>query len=129
MKTLITELSNEICVSVNDIMRLQQTMPQDLYTGVGKRTWFTEEGVEFIRKHFTGPHYNSSTLIGIVIGKCPNPRFVYVKIPNKEGKIVVKIPTRLAGKMDGKRIGVEKLDHDGQISYQWCKIDENASLA
>jgi hypothetical protein len=69
MKTLITDLSNEFCISVNELMAFQQTMPADTYTGVGKRTWFTEEGVNLIRHHFTGPHCNSSLLVGQVIEK------------------------------------------------------------
>ena len=123
MKTLITDVSNEFCISINDLMVFQQTMPPETYTGVGKRTWFTEEGVNLIRHHFTGPHCESSLIIGQVIGKCPNPRFVYATIPNHEGKVFVKIPTRLIGKLDKKRIGIEKIVHGDEVSYQWAKVD------
>jgi hypothetical protein len=128
MKVLITELANEICVSVNEIMVFQQTMSPDLYTGVGKRTWFTIEGVNEVKKHFTGPHFDSHIMSGVVLGQCRNPRFVYAKIPNVEGKVVVKIPARLSGKLDKKRIGIEKLVHGAETSYQWVKIDQNASV-
>lgn len=128
MKVLITELSNEICVSVNEIMVFQQTMSPELYTGVGKRTWFTLEGVNAIKSHFTGPHFESTVETGVVLGQCKNPRFLYVKIPSVDGKVAVKIPARLVGKLDKKRIGVEKLVHGAETSYQWVKIDQNASV-
>lgn len=129
MKTLITDLSNEFCISVNELMVFQQTMPPETYTGVGKRTWFTEEGVELVRKHFTGPHCESSLIVGQVIGQCKNPRMVYAVIPNHEGKIVVKIPARLVGKLDKKRIGIEKIVHATETLYQWAKVDQNASVS
>lgn len=128
MKVLITELSNEICVSINEIMVFQQTMSPELYTGVGKRTWFTLEGVNAIKSYFTGPHFESTVETGVVLGQCKNPRFLYVKIPSVDGKVAVKIPARLVGKLDKKRIGVEKLVHGAETSYQWVKIDQNASV-
>lgn len=129
MKTLITDLSNEFCISVNELMAFQQTMPPETYTGVGKRTWFTTEGVDLIRKEFTGPHCESSFIIGKVIGQCRNPRMVYAVIPNVEGKVVVKIPSRLVGKVEGKRIGIEKIVHETETIYQWAKVDQNASVS
>jgi hypothetical protein len=129
MKTLITDLSNEFCISVNDLMVFQQTMPTKTYTGVGKRTWFTEEGVELVRKHFTGPHCESSLIVGQVIGQCKNPRMVYATIPNQEGKVIVKIPARLVGKLDKKRINIEKIVHATETLYQWAKVDQNANVS
>lgn len=121
MKVLITELANEIMVSVNDLMVYQQSMNPDLYTGVGKRTWFTLEGVKTIKEHFSGPHVEASTLQGVVIGQCPNRWFVYATIAGQEGKVTVKIPKRYRGKLDKKRILVEKLVHGTEVSYQFVK--------
>lgn len=121
MKVLITELANEIMVSVNDLMVYQQTMNPDHYTGVGKRTWFSIEGVKVIKDHFCGPHVDATTLQGVVIGQCPNPRFVYATVAGQEGKVTVKIPNRYRGKLDKKRILVEKLVHGTEVSYQFVK--------
>ena len=117
MKVLITELANEICVSINELMVFQQTMNKEHYTGVGKRTWFTLEGVEAIRKHFTGPHVSGKMMRGVVLGQCPNKNFVFAKVDGKEGKVFVRIPKRLVGKvLDRRNILIEELTHEGADS-------------
>lgn len=124
MKVKIGELAKQFNVSIEELFKFrdEKLLPEQ-WTGTGKNTYFTEKAVEQFELSREVPLAVPSILDAYVIHEARNPRWVYAKIANMDGKKPVAIPHRLKGFLINKMIKVEAIkDANGEITYRHCSL-------
>lgn len=118
MKTVFTDICINYGVKPNDLLMFVQKMNPEHYSGVGRRTWFTEEGVAAIKKEFGLGDDKEGTIRALVIGTCPNKQWLFIKPNGENRRAAMRIPRRMIGKLDKKQVCARPID-DGK--YEWVK--------
>lgn len=122
MKVKITDLAQELNVTVNELLKLKDTkLTPDDYSGKGKATWFTAEAVQVLRDALEIPELTPDRKSGVVLREARNPNYVYVLLEGVDGKVPVCIPRRMQGRITGKRIVVELITSTTGTSYRYVK--------
>lgn len=121
MKTKIDVVAGQLGTTVNELLSLKDKLTNEQWSGRGKNTWFTEEGIEVLRLALDIPEAVPDKARGIVLHAARNPNYVYVKLHGREGKVPVCVPRRLKDSLTGKNINVEIITDDTGTSYRYVK--------
>lgn len=122
MKVRITELAQQLGVSVNTLLQAKETkLTREDYSGNGKNTWLTPDGVRVLREALEIPELTPDRAAAVVLHEARNPNYVYAQLVGKEGKVPVCIPRRMQGRINGKRIVVEIITDTRGTSYRYVK--------
>jgi hypothetical protein len=121
-KKRINQLAEEFDVSINDLMRLKVKLDPSEWKGVGRNTWFTEEGAERLRLALDIPLAVPDQLNGKVLRSARNPNWVYAKIQGLEGAHPVAIPRKLKDKLIGKTIAIHAIEDTKGITYRHASL-------
>ena len=123
MKTRITELADEMKVSVNELMLLKQSkLTEDEYSGAGKNTWFTPKGVEMIKLALDIPELSPDCKYATFLHDAPNGRWVYAKIEGVDGKRAVLIPRKFRDKLKNKRFPIHVITDSKGTTYRYATL-------
>lgn len=120
-KMRLTTLAKQLGMDYNKLIGLKgQKLSPHHFSGMGKYTWLTPEGVELLKLAVLAPLAVPDKLTAIVLSPARNPRWVYAKLTGKDGRVPVAIPRKLiADRMVGKIIPVEAItDATGQTTYR-----------
>ena len=117
-KTQITTLAEEWDINIDRLIKLKtKKLLASQYTGTGKNTWITEDGVEVLRLATVAPLAVATQLMGLVLHPARNPLWVFCKIDGKEGKWPVLIHRKDRGRITGKRIAINQITDTRGTTY------------
>jgi len=117
MKILITEFAENTGISMNELFVALQELPEEMKSGVGRRTWLTEEGVDALKKRFDTGSGGGDVVKVRIIGPCPNPRFYFVVPAGLNKRVAMRIPNKLKGKLNAGSCYAKV----GDPVYEWAK--------
>ncbi len=118
-KTKIDEVAKQLNTTPNQLLTLKkEKLKPEHWSGIGKNTYFTEDGVELLRLALDVPLAVPGRLMGRVIHEARNPNWVYCQIDGVDGKKPVAIPRRLRGKLNGKRIAIDAITDVNGTTYR-----------
>ena len=101
---------------------IEDKLPEDTITGVGKGRWINEEGQAMLNKAIDIPELTPKILRGVVHSKAPNRSYLYVYIKEIQKKVPVVIPRKLENHLlPGKNVNVEVITDDVGTSYRYVK--------
>jgi hypothetical protein len=125
INTPIIALADKLGKTVNDLLAIKNSKltKGQHYTGYGKNTYFTPEGVAEVELALEIPLAVPDKLNGVVLHPAKNPDWVMVKLEHKDGKIPVKIGRKYRGKLIGKRIVIDAItDASGSTTYRHAEL-------
>jgi|TARA_R110000796_G_scaffold35270_1_gene90778 hypothetical protein len=123
MKTKITDLAKRFDVSVDELLEIKQKkLTKEDWTGRGKGTWFTEDGVEKVFLELEAPDVLPELLYGTFLHEAPNDRWVYAKIEGVDGKTAVLIPRKLRAKLKGKKFPIHAITDNRDTTYRHAAL-------
>lgn len=120
-KMRLTTLAKQLGMDYNKLIGLKgQKLSAHHFTGMGKYTWLTPEGVEILTLAVQAPLAVPDKLTATVLYPARNPRWVYAQLKGRDGRVPVAIPRKLiAARMVGKVIPVDAItDGTGQTTYR-----------
>ena len=101
---------------------IEDKLPEDTITGVGKGRWINEEGQAMLEKAIDIPELTPKILRGVVHSKAPNRSYLYVYIKEIKKKVPVVIPRKLENHLlPGKNVNVEVITDDKGTSYRYVR--------
>lgn len=101
---------------------IEDKLPEDTITGVGKGRWINEEGQAMLDKAIDIPELTPKILRGVVHSKAPNRSYLYVYIKEIKKKVPVVIPRKLENHLlPGKNVNVEAITDDRGTSYRYVR--------
>jgi len=101
---------------------IEDKLPEDTITGVGKGRWINEEGQAMLDKAIDIPELTPKILRGVVHSKAPNRSYLYVYIKEIQKKVPVVIPRKLENHLlPGKNVNVEVITDDVGTSYRYVR--------
>jgi len=101
---------------------IEDKLPEDTITGVGKGRWINEEGQAMLEKAIDIPELTPKILRGVVHSKAPNRSYLYVYIKEIQKKVPVVIPRKLENHLlPGKNVNVEVITDDRGTSYRYVR--------
>jgi len=101
---------------------IEDKLPEDTITGVGKGRWINEEGQAMLNKAIDIPELTPKILRGVVHSKAPNRSYLYVYIKEIQKKVPVVIPRKLENHLlPGKNVNVEVITDDVGTSYRYVR--------
>jgi hypothetical protein len=101
---------------------IEDKLPEDTITGVGKGRWINEEGQAMLEKAIDIPELTPKILRGVVHSKAPNRSYLYVYIKEIKKKVPVVIPRKLENHLlPGKNVNVEVITDDRGTSYRYVR--------
>ena len=101
---------------------IEDKLPEDTITGVGKGRWINEEGQAMLEKAIDIPELTPKILRGVVHSKAPNRSYLYVYIKEIKKKVPVVIPRKLENHLlPGKNVNVEVITDDVGTSYRYVR--------
>jgi len=101
---------------------IEDKLPEDTITGVGKGRWINEEGQAMLEKAIDIPELTPKILRGVVHSKAPNRSYLYVYIKEIKKKVPVVIPRKLEKHLlPGKNVNVEVITDDRGTSYRYVR--------
>lgn len=101
---------------------IEDKLPEDTITGVGKGRWINEEGQAMLDKAIDIPELTPKILRGVVHSKAPNRSYLYVYIKEIKKKVPVVIPRKLENHLlPGKNVNVEVITDDRGTSYRYVR--------
>lgn len=121
INTPIIALADKLGVPMNKLLEIKnlKLSKGQHYTGYGKNTYFTPEGVSELEVALEIPLAVPDKLQGVVLAAAKNPDWVMVKLEHADGKVPVKIGRKFRGKLIGKRILIDAIkDATGAITYR-----------
>ena len=122
-KKRITTIAAENELELEYIVGLiEDKLPEDTITGVGKGRWINEEGQAMLEKAIDIPELTPKILRGVVHSKAPNRSYLYVYIKEIKKKVPVVIPRKLENHLlPGKNVNVEVITDDRGTSYRYVR--------
>lgn len=115
-----TELAKELKISNFQLAKLrdQRLAPDEWGVRENKR-FFTEEGANKIRLAVQVPLAVPKRLRVKVVGRAPNPRYVYCVEHGKDGRFLAVVKPSTCDRLIGKHIYVDLIqDANGGITYR-----------
>ena len=101
---------------------IEDKLPEDTITGVGKGRWINKEGQAMLEKAIDIPELTPKILRGVVHSKAPNRSYLYVYIKEIQKKVPVVIPRKLENHLlPGKNVNVEVITDDRGTSYRYVR--------
>lgn len=125
INTPIIALADKLGHPVNKLLEIKnlKLVKGHHYTGYGKNTYFTPEGVAEIEVALQIPLAVPDKMNGVVLRPAKNPDWVMVELEHKDGKVPVKIGRKFRGKLIGKRILIDAIkDATGAITYRHAEL-------
>lgn len=117
-KIQITELAVQLGVDVEKLIKLKnEKLTKTQYKGTGKNTWLTDEGADELKLALECPLAVPTRLMGTVLYRARNPRWVFVKIDGEDGKWPVLIHRRECGRILNKRIAINKITDNAGTTF------------
>lgn len=122
-KKRITTIAAENKLELEYLVGLiEDKLPEDTITGVGKGRWINEEGQAMLEKAIDIPELTPKILRGVVHSKAPNRSYLYVYIKEIKKKVPVVIPRKLENHLlPGKNVNVEVITDDRGTSYRYVR--------
>ena len=122
-KKRITTIATENELELEYLVGLiEDKLPEDTITGVGKGRWINEEGQAMLEKAIDIPELTPKILRGVVHSKAPNRSYLYVYIKEIKKKVPVVIPRKLENHLlPGKNVNVEVITDDRGTSYRYVR--------
>ena len=119
-KIKITTVAEELKIDINELIKLKtDKLKPEMYSGYGKNTLITEQGIEVIKLSLAIPLAVPNRIEAIVLREAKNPRWIYAKLTGSNIKVPVAIPRKLRGKLVGKRIYVDAItDASNATTYR-----------
>ena len=101
---------------------IEDKLPEDTITGVGKGRWINEEGQAMLEKAIDIPELTPKILRGFVHAKAPNRSYLYVYIKEIQKRVPVVNPRKLENHLlPGKNVNVEVITDDRGTSYRYVR--------
>lgn len=114
------ELAKELKISNFQLAKIrdQRLAPED-YLTVKNQRYFTEEGAAKVRLTVQVPLAVPKRLQVKVVGRAPNPRYVYCVEHGKDGRFLAVVKPSTCDRLIGKHIYVDLIeDAKGGITYR-----------
>lgn len=119
----ITELADELDVNVNKLLEIKASkLTKEDWTGHGKNTVFTDNGVTQIRLYLNAPEISPDVVYATFVHSAPNDRWVYAKIEGVDGKRPVLIPRKFRGKLKDKKFPVHAIKDSKGTTYRHASL-------
>ena len=114
------ELAKELKISNFQLAKIRdQRLSADEWGVTENKRWFTEEGANKIRLAVQVPLAVPKRLQVKVVGRAPNPRYVYCVEHGKDGKFLAVVKPSTCDRLVGKHIYVDLIeDANGGITYR-----------
>lgn len=125
INTPVIALADKLGVPVNKLLEIKNLKLEKgkHYTGYGKNTYFTPEGVSQIELALEIPLAVPDKVNGVVLHAAKNPDWVMTKLEHQEGKVPVKIGRKFRDKLIGKRILIDAItDASGRTTYRHAEL-------
>lgn len=90
-------------------------LDEGMISGKGDAVWIDENGQALIDDNFPAPYIGR----GVVMGSCPNKRYVWVKYREKHKRIAVRIPKRLVSRLNNKYIYFKESIVGNEFKYEY----------
>lgn len=115
-----TELAKELKISNFQLAKLRDQRLADDEWGVKEnKRYFTEEGANKIRLAVQVPLAVPKRVQVKVVGRAPNPRYVYCVEHGKDGRFLAVVKPSTCDRLIGKHIYVDLIqDANGGITYR-----------
>lgn len=115
-----TELAKELKISNFQLAKLRdQRLAPDEWGVKENKRFFTEEGANKIRLAVQVPLAVPKRLQVKVVGRAPNPRYVYCVEHGKDGRFLAVVKPSTCDRLIGKHIYVDLIqDANGGITYR-----------
>ncbi len=115
-----TELAKELKISNFQLAKLRdQRLSPDEWGVRENRRYFTEEGANKIRLAVQVPLAVPKRVQVKVVGRAPNPRYVYCVEHGKSGRFLAVVKPSTCDRLIGKHIYVDLIqDANGGITYR-----------
>ncbi len=120
MKRLLSKIAKDYEIALDDMKDIvYQKLDDDMVTGGKGFTWIDERGQAILDEIMPQKQLRR----GIVKGKCPNRRFVWVVDREHMQKVAVRVPIKLQNRLAGKLVHfIEKKDEQGESAFDYVKI-------
>jgi len=120
MKVRLSTLAHNGHYEWDELLSLaKEKLSSDMITGVGKNTWISEEGQDILADAMDVPEATPAHYKAYVIKVAPNKKYVYAYIRDRQLKVPVLVPKKLARKLVGKTILIEAIEDVSGISYRY----------
>ncbi len=115
-----TELAKELKISNFQLAKLRdQRLSADEWGVKENKRYFTEEGANKIRLAVQVPLAVPKRVQVKVVGRAPNPRYVYCVEHGKDGRFLAVVKPSTCDRLIGKHIYVDLIqDANGGITYR-----------
>lgn len=115
-----TDLAKELKISNFQLAKLRdQRLAPDEWGVKENKRFFTEEGANKIRLAVQVPLAVPKRLQVKVVGRAPNPRYVYCVEHGKDGRFLAVVKPSTCDRLVGKHIYVDLIqDANGGITYR-----------
>jgi hypothetical protein len=115
-----TELAKELKISNFQLAKLRdQRLAADEWGVKENKRYFTEEGANKIRLAVQVPLAVPKRVQVKVVGRAPNPRYVYCVEHGKDGRFLAVVKPSTCDRLIGKHIYVDLIqDANGGITYR-----------
>lgn len=115
-----TELAKELGISNFQLAKLRdERLAPDEWAVKENKRYFTEEGANKLRLAVQVPLAVPKRIQVKVVGRAPNPRYVYCVEHGKDGRFLVVVKPSTCDRLVGKHIYVDLIeDANGGITYR-----------
>jgi hypothetical protein len=115
-----TELAKELGISNFQLAKLRdERLAPDEWGVKENKRYFTEEGANKLRLAVQVPLAVPKRIQVKVVGRAPNPRYVYCVEHGKDGRFLVVVKPSTCDRLVGKHIYVDLIeDAKGGITYR-----------
>lgn len=114
------ELAKELKISNFQLAKLRdERLSPDEWSVKANKRYFTEEGANKLRLAVQVPLAVPKRIQVKVVGRAPNPRYVYCVEHGKDGRFLVVVKPSTCDRLIGKHIYVDLIeDANGGITYR-----------
>lgn len=128
MKTRLTTVAKALDVDFDKLHELKVKKLDDAdFTGTGRATWVTEEGVRKLEIAIEEDCLVPDALHGFVLHEAANPKWVFARVQDIPGKCKVLIPNKLMGRLVGKRIQIHAIRDAEGVTYRHADLTSKYS--
>jgi len=122
-KTKLTSLVKTLNRPFDELMTIKaEKLEHSEWTGTGRNTWLTPEGVEKMRLAVEIPLAVPVIVKGLCLHDAANPNWVYCKLDGLEGKKPVAIPRRFHGRLVGKTIPIHAISDATGTTFRHASL-------